>query len=182
MYETSENIAGKSKGADSKRRVSSQPLLPQQVRSEETAGGGYNMYPYHSLGAGKIFSGYSSLAQWILSHRVVIIDGYGGIFWKEVKQCLQTEFKTKEKQVNWLDVSTCLKKEEEIDALVTPFLGTADSVWGTRFNGTLADFFNLNKLASLQVDKSAGCTIIYGTGAALSSFEAPVIYLEVPKN
>ncbi|OQP49987.1 class I mannose-6-phosphate isomerase [Niastella populi] len=182
MYETSENIVGKSKGAGSKRRVSSQPLLPQQVQAGKTAGGGYNMYPYHSLGTDKIFSGYASLAQWILSHRVVIIDGYGGIFWKEVKQCLQTEFNAKGKQVNWHDVSTCLKKEEAIDELVAPFLGTPDSVWGTRFKGTLADFFDLNELASLQVDKSADCTVIFGTGAALSSVEAPVIYLDVPKN
>jgi mannose-6-phosphate isomerase class I len=182
MYETSENIVGKSKGAGSKRRVSSQPLLPQQVQTGETANGGYTMYPYHSLGADKIFNGYASLAQWILSHRVVIIDGYGGIFWKEVKQCLQTEFTTKGTQVNWIDVSTCLKNEEAIDELVAPFLGTPDSVWGTRFNGTLADFFNMDALTSLQVDKSADCTIIYGTGAALSSFEAPVIYLDVPKN
>ncbi len=67
MYETSENIVGKSKGAGSKRRVSSQPLLPQQVQTGEAANGGYNMYPFHALGADKIFNGYASLAQWILS-------------------------------------------------------------------------------------------------------------------
>ena len=66
MYETSENIVGKSKGAGSKRRVSSQPLLPQQVQKGESTNGGYNMYPYHTLGAGKIFSGYASLAQFFM--------------------------------------------------------------------------------------------------------------------
>src|ERR1044072_4045953 len=91
MYETSENIEGKSKGAGNKRRISSQPLLPQQIKTGEFTDGGYNMYPCHSLGAGKIFGGYASLVQWMLQHPVVIIDGYGGIFWKEVKQCLQAE-------------------------------------------------------------------------------------------
>jgi mannose-6-phosphate isomerase class I len=182
MYETSENIVGKSKGAGSKRRVSSQPLLPQQVQATGAANDGYKMYPYHTLGADKIFSGYASLAQWMLAHPVVIIDGYGGIIWKEVKQCLQAEFKAKGARVHWIDVSTCMKKEEAIDEMVAPFLGTSDSVWGTRFNGTLADFFNMNELASLQADKDANCTILFGTGAALSSLDAPVVYLDVPKN
>jgi len=182
MYETSENIAGKSKSADSKRRVSSQPLLPQQIQKGEAANGGYNMYPYHSLGAGKIFNGYAALAQWMLQHPVVIIDGYGGIFWKEVKHCLQAEFKTTGVKVHWIDVSACMKTEEVIDEMVAPFMGTADSVWGARFKGKLADFFNMNELATLQADKNANCTIIYGTGAALTSLNAPVVYFDVPKN
>jgi mannose-6-phosphate isomerase class I len=182
MYETSENIVGKSKGAGSKRRVSSQPLLPQQVQKGEAANSGYNMYPYHSLGAGKIFSGYAALAQWMLQHPVVVIDGYGGIFWKEVKQNLQAEFKATGVKAHWIDVSTCMKTEEAIDEMVAPFMGAADSVWGTRFNGKLADFFNMNELATLQADKKTNCTIIYGTGAALASVNAPVVYLDVPKN
>ncbi|MCS3799343.1 class I mannose-6-phosphate isomerase [Niastella sp. OAS944] len=182
MYETSENIAGKSKGAGSKRRVSSQPLLPQQIKTGEFTDSEYNMYPCHSLGAGKIFGGYASLVQWMLQHPVVIIDGYGGIFWKEVKQCLQAEFTLKGTKVHWIDVSACMKTEEAINEMVVPFMGTPESVWGTRFNGKLADFFNMNEMAALQADKNANCTIIYGTGAALVSLNAPVVYLDVPKN
>src|SRR5690349_3182824 len=111
MYETSENIVGKSKGAGNKRRVSSQPLLPQQIQPGETSNSGYNMYPYHSLGADKIFSGYASLAQWILQHPVVVIDGYGGILWKEVKQCLQAAFNNTDVKVHWVDVSAFMKTE-----------------------------------------------------------------------
>ena len=182
MYETSDNIVGKNKGAGSKRRVSAQPLLPQRVQAGAASGEGYNMYPFHALGADKIFNGYASLAQWMCAHRLIILDGYGGIFWKEVKQCLQAEFMAKSIRVHWIDVSTCMKKEEEVDEMVAPFLGTEDSVWGTKFNGTLADFFNINDLLSLQSVHDADCIIVFGTGAALVPWDAPVVYLDLPKN
>jgi mannose-6-phosphate isomerase class I len=182
MYETSENMVDKEKGTGNKRRVSSQPVLPQQVPAEATTSESYTMYPFHSLGADKIFNGYNSLAQWMSGHKQIIIDGYGGIFWKEVKQCLQTAFEATGIKVHWIDVSTCFKKEEAIDALVAPFLGTDNSVWGTRCNYKLSDFFNMNELLSLQPATDVDCTIAYGTGAAMLSWEAPVVYLDLPKN
>src|SRR5947209_2661388 len=111
MYETSENIIGKGKGKGSKRRVSSQPLLPQHIKTGTSSAEGYNMYPFHALGTDKIFSGYASLAQWMAGHRQIMLEGYGGIFWKEVRQCLQTEFEAKGIRVHWIDLSTCMKKE-----------------------------------------------------------------------
>jgi mannose-6-phosphate isomerase class I len=182
MYETSENIIGKGKGKGSKRRVSSQPLLPQHIKTGTSSGEGYNMYPFHALGADKIFSGYASLAQWMAGHPQIMLEGYGGIFWKEVRQCLQTEFEAKGIRVHWIDVSTCMKKEEVIDAMVAPFLGAEESVWGTRCNCRLSDFFNMGDLLSLQPVHDADCTIVYGTGATLLSWDAPVVYLDLPKN
>ena len=182
MYETSENRVDKEKGTGNKRRISSQAVLPQQVTAGATTCESYNMYPFHSLGADKIFNGYNSLAQWMSDHKQIIIDGYGGIFWKEVKQGLQTVFEAKGIKVHWIDVSTCMKNEETIDAMVAPFLGTDDSVWGTRCNFKLSDFFNMNELLSLQPAPDGECTIAYGTGAAMLSWDAPVIYLDLPKN
>lgn len=182
MYETTDNIVGKSKGTGNKRRVSSQPLLPQQIQHPPQQGAGYNMYPYHALGAGKIFNGYQSLAEWITTHKQVVIDGYGGIFWKEVKQCLQAQFQAKAINVHWIDVSACMKSEDKIQAMVEPFLGTPDSVWGTRTTCTLADFFEPQALQKLQPTADANITIAFGTGAALLNWNAPVIYLDLPKN
>ncbi|MBO9204912.1 MULTISPECIES: class I mannose-6-phosphate isomerase [Niastella] len=182
MYETSENMVDKEKDIGNKRRVSSQPLLPQQIQVPATASREYNMYPFHTLGADKIFDGYHSLAKWMTGHQQIIIDGYGGIFWKEVKQCLQTALQANGMNVHWIDVSTCMKKEEVIDEMVAPFLGIEDSVWGTKCNFKLSDFFNMNELLSLQSKPDADCTIVYGTGAALISWDAPVVYLDLPKN
>lgn len=182
MYETSENIVGKSKGAGSKRRVTSQSLLPQQIKKDPPLHAGYNMYPFHALGAGKVFSGYGSLAKWMSGQRQIILDGYGGIFWKEVKQCLQAALQELGVRVHWIDVSTCMKKEDVIGEMVAPFLGTPDSVWGTKCNCILADFFHENDLLSLKPAQEADCTIVFGTGAALVSWDAPVVYLDLPKN
>lgn len=182
MYETTGNIEKQIKGTADKRRVSSQPLLPQQLQKDAEQGAGYNMYPYHTLGSGKIFSEYESLAGWIAKHKQVVIDGYGGIFWKEVKQCLQVQFQSRGIHVQWVDVSNCLKSEETIQSMVAPFLGAAGSVWGKRTTCTLQDFFNTDALQELQPAAGAGITIAFGTGAGLLNWEAPVIYLDLPKN
>src|SRR6186713_2570584 len=118
MYETSENIVDKGKGTGNKRRVSSQPQLPQRVQAGTSVGEGYNMYPFFALGADKIFSGYTSLTQWMTGYKHIIVDGYGGIIWKEVKQNLQTELEATGKRVHFIDVSTCMKSEAEIDEMV----------------------------------------------------------------
>lgn len=170
------------KGTGSKQRAGSQPLLPRQVHAQAAAGDGYKMYPYHALGADKIFNGYPSLAQWMSGHKQIIIDGYGGIFWEEVRQCLDRAFREMGIQVHWIDVSAWMKKEEVINEMVAPFLGKEDSVWGTKCNLRLSDFFNMHELQLLQPAVDTGCTIIYGTGAAMVSWRAPVVYLDVPKN
>ena len=180
MYETTGNMVGKSKGTASKRRVSSQPVLPQQLHEKGQQGTGYDMYPYHALGSGKIFSGYQSLAEWMLTQKQVIIDGYVGIFWKEVKQCLQAAFDAKGVQVQWIDVVAYMKSDEEVQTLVQPSLGTADSVWGTRATISLQDFFNIDALKSQAA--TGNLTIAFGTGAALLAWDAPVVYLDLPKN
>jgi mannose-6-phosphate isomerase class I len=146
------------------------------------SGEGYDMYPFHALGAGKIFSGYATLAQWITGHKQIVIDGYGGIFWEEVKQCLQMELQATGCKVHWIEVSACMKKEEVIDEMVAPFLGSEDSVWGTKCNLNLESFFNIADLAALQPASNANCTIVFGTGAGLVSWEAPIVYIDLPKN
>src|SRR5581483_1052681 len=123
MYETDNRVG---KGAVNKRRISSQPLLPQQWKSGPAKKNAYEMYPFHSLGNDKIFHGYESLAQWITGHKQIVIDGYGGIFWKEVKQCLQTQLEAKGFSIHWIEVSHYLKSETAILQMVAPFLGTKE--------------------------------------------------------
>jgi Phosphomannose isomerase len=181
MYETTGNMVGKSKEKESKRRISSQALLPQQVSVTQQQDAGYNMYPFHALGSGKIFSGYDSLAEWISRQQCVVIDGYGGIFWKEVKQCLQEQLGAKGLQVAWTDVSNFLKPADIIQKMVEPFLGHPGSVWGKRTSLELKDFFK-EELYNTKPAGGADITIALGTGAALLNWGAPVVYLDLPKN
>jgi mannose-6-phosphate isomerase class I len=179
MYETTAKVAGK---IDSKRRTTSQPLMPQQVKTGGKGNDHYNLYPSHSLGAGKIFTGYPSLALWIMQHKQVIIDGYSGVAWKEVQQCLQSVFDKQGIKVQWTDVCNMMKSPDTIQQLVEPFLGTADSVWGTKCTHKLTDFFHMDQVAACTPRPDTGIHIAFGTGAALLTWQAPVIYLDIPKN
>src|SRR4051812_39186075 len=88
--------------ATKKWRSGSESILPQHISDRQrTNASGYDIYPYHSLGEGKIFSGYPSLADWIIREKNVRIDGYIGIFWDVVQGQLTTEFEKKGVSVKW---------------------------------------------------------------------------------
>src|SRR3954470_23164136 len=82
-------------------RSGSQPLMPFYLNKHQTTDG-YRLYPYHSIGKGKIFNGYQSLARWIMLQKVVIIDGYIGVFWQKTEQQLRSEFKKSGIRVKWI--------------------------------------------------------------------------------
>lgn len=163
-------------------RKSGQPLMPQRLARTGVDTDAYSIYPFHALGGNKIHEGYRSLADWILSEKKIVIDGYSGVLWDTVYQSLNTIFREKGVRVHWIFAGDYLKPEAEMDALVRPFLGASDAVWGTRCTHVLADFFDMDRLTAISADDTADCTLVLGAGAALCGWEAPVIYLDVPKN
>lgn len=165
------------------KRLSSQSLLPLQINKSRQVSDGYQLFPSHPLGPGKIGSGYASLAAWMLGSPAVIIDGYSGVLWGDVRKFLTDVFDAKGISVNWFDISSCLKTPEDITKLVSPFLGNSDSPWGRKCDQQVADFFDSVALASVQPAKLYDLNIVFGTGAALVQWPgAPVIYMDVPKN
>jgi mannose-6-phosphate isomerase class I len=160
-------------------RKTTQYLMPPTL-PDFNDGDVYNIYPVTVLEAGKIFNGYASLAQWIIKQKTVVIDGYAGVLWDATKNALQAEIKQAGLKVNYVEMANYLKPTTEIEKLVTPFLGTPSSVWGTKCTLQLADLFELDKVPSS--DKDYDINIIIGTGAALSNWDAPIIYIDVPKN
>lgn len=162
-------------------RKTSQFLMPvslnNNIEQDE-----YNIYPVCSLGGGKIFNGYHSLAQYIIEKQTVIIDGYAGVLWDTIKASLSEYFITGGLTVNWVETSAYLKSQHEIEALVEPFLGTRDAVWGTKCTLSLHDLFELDKLTVQSRDKTADINIVMGSGATLSNWDAPIIYIDLPKN
>ena len=161
-------------------RKSSQFLMPA-MKTEEVQNK-YRIYPVHPLGEGKIAFGFESLAAEIQQHKTIIIDGYIGVFFEDFRKHLQHYFDDKGLQVNWLNVSTALKTEDEIDAMITPFLGGSDPLFGMRTTLSLTDFFDGGKLAGFQPDESANLNIVYGTGAALAGINGKLMYIDLPKN
>lgn len=162
-------------------RKTSQFLMPATLDDTFNAGGGYNVYPAASLGKGKIFNGFDSLAKYIIQQKTVVIDGYAGVFWDKIQTGLQECFTEAGMSVNWVKTDALLKDTDEIEALVKPFLGEHQSVWGTKTTLSLTDIFD-RSITQQLADKSSDLNIIIGVGAALSNWEAPVIYIDLPKN
>ncbi|WP_460678014.1 class I mannose-6-phosphate isomerase [Mucilaginibacter koreensis] len=159
-------------------RTSKQPLMP--VKAGSAKPNGYDIYPSHPVGSGKIFNGYASLAQCIAAYPLVAIDGYAGVLWEDIEQCLQQELEKQGKHVHWVHTSDYLKPSEEIEEMVAPYLGTPDSVWGKRAELALNQFYNFKELG--QANNEADITIVLGINAAAAVKDAFVVYLDLPKN
>lgn len=163
-------------------RKAGQKPLPSNINQLVDKSQGYDLYPFHSIGNDKIFKGFPLLAEWILSRKTVMIDGYAGTLWEHVQSELEKEFHKKNVDVKWLKTIDFLKPEGMVDQLVQPFLGTPDSVWGTKTTLTLPDFFQLEALSAQKPDLRTTINIVIGPGAALLAWDGPLIYFDLPKN
>lgn len=161
-------------------RKSSQFLMPASKHKAEN--GQYDIYPSHVLEDGKIYLGFESLADEATMYQTVIIDGYVGVFFDDFREKLQECFDRRNLRVNWIDVSVALKPEAEIEEMIAPFLGGDDPLFGTRTTLDLIDFFDQDKLKSVQLDETAVLNIVYGTGALLTGLEGLLVYIDLPKN
>lgn len=163
-------------------RKSSQLLMPVKLDDSFAVESEYNIYPTCALGDNMIFNGYDSLARWIIQQKTVIIDGFVGIFWEKVQSALHEYFVNKGLTVNWINTEDFLKSVPATDELVQPFLGSYDSVWGTKTTLNLKDFYEIEKLTEHLPDNTYDLNIVIGPAAILSDWNAPVIYIDLPKN
>jgi mannose-6-phosphate isomerase class I len=134
------------------------------------------------VGPGEIAVGFDALAAAIAPHGVVILDGYGGVLWGQLRSGLDVALRNLGLEPQWVDISYALRRPEQIEPLVAPFLGGDDPVFGTRFPGGLDAFFDAARLASLQPRADGGMTILYGTGSALAGWAGLLVWVDVPKN
>ena len=161
-------------------RKTTQFLIPEQVQATEA--GNYDIYPGFKVADGAIKIGYPELASYIKQHKTVIIDGYAGVFWDEIVHNISTILKREHLNVLWFNVAAAMKDNEEIDKMIAPFLGGDDPIFGYRATLSLSDFFHTNHFQLFTADKEADINIIYGSGASLSGWDAPIIYVDLPKN
>lgn len=163
-------------------RSTTQQIMPSHLPPTNEKPCGYDLFPYFSLGAGKIHGGYASLAEWILSKSAAKIEGYVGVDWGGVKARLGEIFAARGLRVNWLFAHDYFLPEGQLDELVKPFMGEEDSVWGYITSLELGRFYDLERLASLRSDSSYDLNIFYGTGASLVREDHEIIYIDLPKN
>ena len=156
-----------------RRETANQASLPDQ----------YSIYPATQLGAGQIEFGFAALARRLAGAGQVRLDGYPGVLWEDFRQRLAQELDALGVQTAWLDVAGAWKSPTTLDALLASSLGGDDPIFGMRFSGNLADFFDETALQALKADPDADLTVLYGCGAALADWpQALLVYVDVPKN
>ena len=161
-------------------RKTTQYLMPAET--SPTVSGEYNIYPGFPIKDGKIWCGYRALAEKIRSASVVIMDGFPGVLWNNFREQLASELGTLGVQATWQDVSSAMRSPQQVDALIAPYMGGDDPLFGRRFEGRLADFFDPETLSSFHPDPSAALNILYGCGSALARWQGLLVYVDVPKN
>lgn len=160
-------------------RTSNQYLLP--VKKDQKNNNKYDVYPTFRLGSHKISEGINSIAAYIVDQKTVLIDGYAGVFWDKLASDLQAVLPEGLK-INLVKTEAWLLPEENIADMLKPYLGEKDSIWGRRCDKDLSDFFAQNKIKNCAVDPAADINIVLGVGASLAGWDAPVIYIDLPKN
>jgi len=100
-------------------------------------------------------------------HSVLCMECYPGANLDEIERGLASGLKPR----LVIRAESCLKSRQELDAMLTPYLGGNDPVFG-RMNGvTLQDFLDPRKVAearqSIRAAAGEGRILVLGTGAAL---------------
>jgi mannose-6-phosphate isomerase class I len=163
-------------------RKTSQYLMPVKINTEDVPAGVYNVYPFCQLGGNKIHNGYSSMAQWIIQQKTVAIDGFVGVFWDDIKNEIDQLITKEGLTVNWVNTANYLKPVSEVEAIVQPFLGASDSVWGTKCSLKLKDLYHTDELTAQLPNEQYNINIVIGPAAALANWDAEIIYIDIPKN
>jgi mannose-6-phosphate isomerase class I len=167
-------------GKNSELRSSDQYLLP--VSKSLNSEGKYDIYPSLRINDNQIYTGFESLARKIKSYRNVTIDGYNGVFFDIFQVQLDKILVKNGYRVSWKKTPDFYKPEGQILDITAPFLGGDDPLFGKRTFLDLGDFFIAEKIKSVHPDEDSDISILIGPGAALASWEGPLIYVDIPKN
>ncbi|UII74770.1 class I mannose-6-phosphate isomerase [Flagellimonas sp. HMM57] len=164
------------------KRTTKQELLPLKVDFSNDKG--YDLYPYHSLARGEIYSGYSALANQLYGSNTIIFEGYVGIDWTEVVSNLKAIFDRQGCSVTFKNTQSFFKDSHFIEEMTAPFLGGDDPIFGHRTSLDLNDYFDDCKTQKIveQTNTNTEYTIFYGPGSSLLNIKGLLVYFDIPKN
>jgi len=120
MVGVSNQDGGVSEQQQTRFRKSLQALMPYQMAGKTKKTNGYDIYPSHSLGDGRIYNGYASLAKWMADYPCIIIDGFSGVLWDDVQICLEEAFAGLGLKIRWVQAAQFLKPAGEIRQSIAP--------------------------------------------------------------
>ncbi|WP_204273744.1 class I mannose-6-phosphate isomerase [Draconibacterium mangrovi] len=162
------------------KRKTTQFLMP--VEKDGAVVNGYDIYPSLKLGGDVISTDLSALAEKLKGESTIILDGYVGVYFENFRLLLDNALTALGKTTNWVNVEAALKPENEIDELISPFLGEEDSIFGTRAAIKLEDYFDSEKLKNITAEANTDINVIYGAGASLAGWDGKLLYIDLPKN
>jgi predicted NBD/HSP70 family sugar kinase/mannose-6-phosphate isomerase class I len=177
----SENAINDYKMNENKEWRKTQQFLAPAIKDEKETDV-YDVYPSFHIGENKIKAGVEDLATWVEKHKLLVMDGYQGIFWQNIIEGLDEELSKRGKKARWFHVDAALKSPEELDLMLEPYLGGDDPLFGKVTDKNLIDWFDTEKLNLIKPDPSADINILIGSGASLSQWKAPIVYFDLPKN
>ncbi len=112
--------------------------------------------------------------------KIIVIECYLGVYTNEIAKALGQYIP----EAILFDASNALKTSDEIGKIVYPFV-TDDPVFGYMSPLNLSDFFDVQKIVSMQEKVDAvkeGICIIYGIGASLISPHPNILlYADMPR-
>ena len=161
-------------------RKTTQYLLPVEKNILEE--GSYDIYPAFKIDDNQIFFGFLSLAETMMKHRIVIIDGYIGVFFDNFRLNLDSVLINAGLSTSWKNTSDFLKAPAEIEQIIVPFMGGDDPLFGSRSTLDIEDFFDSEAIRNLTPDEDADINFIIGPGASLSGWKGLLAYIDLPKN
>ena len=161
-------------------RETGQYLLPDLKPS--TADGCYDIYPSYKLENNRINEGIESLAEIFTKHTHIILEGYGGVFFGNLRKKLDGYLIRQGVRTSWTETTDFFKPDQIIEDMISPFLGGNDPVFGKRTDLTLEDFFDLPRLKKVVPDPEADINFIVGPGASFSEWKGLLVYIDIPKN
>jgi mannose-6-phosphate isomerase class I len=175
-------ISGKKKKTKLKKEIrkSSQYLLPD-IKPARISGS-YDIYPSFQLEDGLIHSGFESICEIIQNHRVIVIDGYNGVFFDHFRENLDRYFRKHNSKISWKSSFDLLKPENEIEKMISPFMGGNDPLFGKRTTLNLTGYFDSDRLKNCNPDSEADKNILIGPGSSLAGWNGLLIYIDLPKN
>lgn len=151
---------------------------------------GYNprpAVPVPEAVAHECHSGWESIVAELKSRAdtgaLIAVECYPGVDDDKVRKILAEGLKP----ARTLDSKTAFKSEPEIDAMIAPYLGGDDPVFGF-LNQTLqmSDFFDSTRLGELtrklHTNKIQGLTLLVGPGASVVAPDADIlVYADMPR-
>jgi mannose-6-phosphate isomerase class I len=142
----------------------------------------YDIYPSFKISDDQVFTGFESFVEIFRNHKVVIIDGYVGVFYDHFRQMLDEVLKQEGHNVSWVNSCDFFKHPDQIRMMTAQFLGGDDPLFGKRTTLDIADFFEIERLKSIAPDPTFDINIIIGPGATLAGWPGLIIYADIPKN